>query len=282
MITTKTEISPAAAFVLYSSWPFFAVYCKSSIFPVRFPSVGEGFFKSETLRCGIILPGNQNPQQRSLSVKTEAKIRLLSLVGILFITIFPLIVNSIYLFAGGKSSSHPNFIYSLLWEALSLSLLYFVLHKQGRSLKDIGFEFRKTDIFHGLLLYLALYFVVIIAITISPSFLQAPQNVDFLRTKMTVSYLAFIVINPFFEELIVRAYTMTELNFLIKKEELTVLASTIIQTSYHLYQGLIPALYTGIIFFVFSIYFAKTRKIVPVILVHLLMDLTAISQLGKS
>ncbi|WP_139074832.1 CPBP family intramembrane glutamic endopeptidase [Paenibacillus elgii] len=149
-------------------------------------------------------------------------------------------------------------------------------------MKDIGFAFRKTDIFHGILLYLVLYFIVIIAVTISPSFLQAPQNVDFLRTKMTLSYFAFIVINPFFEELIVRAYTMTELSFLIKKEEITVLVSTIIQTSYHLYQGLIPALYTGIVFFVFSIYFAKTRKIVPVIMVHLLLDLTAISQLGKS
>lgn len=214
-------------------------------------------------------------------MKSEAKIRLLLLVSILLVTIFPLIVNSVYLFAGAKSGTHPNFVYSILWEMLSLSLLYFVLHRQGRSLKDIGFQFRKTDIFHGVLLYLVLYFVVIIAVTISPSFLQAPQNVDFLRTKMTVSYFAFIVINPFFEELIVRAYTMTELSFLIKKEELTVLASTIIQTSYHLYQGLIPALYTGIVFFVFSIYFAKTRKIVPVIMVHLLLDMTAISQLGK-
>ncbi|KPV56336.1 hypothetical protein QJ48_28265 [Paenibacillus sp. A3] len=214
-------------------------------------------------------------------MKSEAKIRLLLLVSILLITIFPLILNSVYLFSGAKSGTHPNFIYSILWETLSLSLLYFVLHRQGRSLKDIGFEFRKTDIFHALLLYMAVYFVVIIAVTISPSFLQAPQNVDFLRTKMTVSYFAFIVINPFFEELIVRAYTMTELNFLIKKEEITVLASTVIQTSYHLYQGLIPALYTGIVFFVFSIYFAKTRKIVPVIMVHLLLDMTAISQLGK-
>ncbi|GMX60578.1 hypothetical protein Elgi_06620 [Paenibacillus elgii] len=215
-------------------------------------------------------------------MKSEAKIRLLLLISILLITIFPLILNSVYLFSGAKSGTHPNFIYSILWETLSLSLLYFVLHRQGRSLKDIGFQFRKTDIFHGVLLYLVLYFVVIIAVTISPSFLQAPQNVDFLRTKMTVSYFAFIVINPFFEELIVRAYTMTELSFLIKKEELTVLASTIIQTSYHLYQGLIPALYTGIVFLVFSIYFAKTRKIVPVIMVHLILDLTAISQLGKS
>lgn len=215
-------------------------------------------------------------------MKSEAKIRLLLLVSILLIAIFPLILNSVYLFAGAKNGTHPNFIYSILWETLSLSLLYFVLHRQGRSLKDIGFQFRKTDIFQGVLLYLVLYFVVIIAVTISPSFLQAPQNVDFLRTKMTVSYFAFIVINPFFEELIVRAYTMTELSFLIKKEELTVLASTIIQTSYHLYQGLIPALYTGIVFLVFSIYFAKTRRIVPVIMVHLILDLTAINQLGKS
>ncbi|WP_171686452.1 CPBP family intramembrane glutamic endopeptidase [Paenibacillus planticolens] len=119
------------------------------------------------------------------------------------------------------------------------------------------------------------------AVTISPSFGQTPKNIDFLKTKISIFYLLFIIINPFFEELIVRAYTITETKYLFKKEEISVLISTLIQTSYHLYQGLIPALYAGIMFFIFSIYFVKSRRIVPVIIVHLFFDFMAMLDLGK-
>ncbi|MEW9700768.1 CPBP family intramembrane glutamic endopeptidase [Paenibacillus sp. SI8] len=164
---------------------------------------------------------------------------------------------------------------------LSLGALYLVLRKQGRAFKDIGFEFRKIDILHGFLLYFGIYIVYIIALTIAPNFSEAPKNIDFLKTNISIFYFVFIMINPFFEELIVRAYTITELKYLIKKEEMLVLISTLIQTSYHLYQGLIPALYVGIMFFIFSIYFVKSRKIVPVIIVHLFFDLMAMLHFGK-
>nr|WP_246320496.1 CPBP family intramembrane glutamic endopeptidase [Paenibacillus qinlingensis] len=155
------------------------------------------------------------------------------------------------------------------------------MKKQGRDYKDIGFEFQKTDILHGILLFLGIYITYIIALTISPNFGQTPKNIDFLKTNISIFYILFIIINPFFEELIVRAYIITESKYLLKNEEISVLISTVIQTSYHLYQGLIPALYAGIMFFVFSIYFVKSRRIVPVILVHLFFDFIAMLELGN-
>ncbi|MEC0231708.1 CPBP family intramembrane glutamic endopeptidase [Paenibacillus alba] len=217
-------------------------------------------------------------------MKADANIRLFSLFLILFFSISPLLINSLSLFVTGNSaeySADSHFIFSIIWEVLSLGILYFVLKKQGRNLQEIGFEFRKTDIWHAIVLYIGIYFVYIIAIAISPNFSQAPRNVDFLKTNISIFYVVFILINPFFEELIVRAYTITELKFFIKKEEFSVIASTLIQTSYHLYQGLIPALYVGIMFFIFSIYFVKSKRILPVIIIHLFFDLLAMFNLGK-
>ncbi|CAN7433226.1 CPBP family intramembrane glutamic endopeptidase [Paenibacillus sp. LjRoot56] len=218
-------------------------------------------------------------------MRSEAKIRTLALVAVFLISIFPLVVNSLYLFLTDKvseNSSDLQFISSIIWEIVSLGVLYLVLKKQGRDYTDIGFEFRKTDILHGIFLFFGIYILYVIALAISPNFGQTPKNIDFLKTNVSIFYLLFIIINPFFEELIVRAYAITEAKYLLKNEEISVLISTVIQTSYHLYQGLIPALYAGLMFFVFSIYFVKSRRIVPVILVHLFFDFIAMIELGNN
>ena len=55
---------------------------------------------------------------------------------------------------------------------------------------------------------------------------------------------------------------------------LAVTASNVLQTAYHLYQGLQLALCEGALFLFFSIYYAKTNRIMPVILAHLYIDLS--------
>jgi hypothetical protein len=49
--------------------------------------------------------------------------------------------------------------------------------------------------------------------------------------------------------------------------------SVAIQISYHLYQGAANVLVLIAVFTLFSIYYAQTRNIVPVIVAHLWMDL---------
>lgn len=141
-----------------------------------------------------------------------------------------------------ENSSDLQFISSIIWEIVSLGVLYLVLKTQGRDYKEIGFEFRKSDVLHVILLFFGIYIIYIIALAISPNFGQASKNIDFLKTNVSIFYLLFIIINPFFEELIVRAYAITEAKYLLKNEEISVLISTVIQTSYHLYQGINPCL----------------------------------------
>ena len=86
----------------------------------------------------------------------------------------------------------------------------------------------------------------------------------------------FLIINPFFEELTARAYVISEVQFFTSSRGLAVLFSVLLQSSYHLYQGLGPALLTIPLFAVFSLYYVKTKRILPVILAHMFFDFLAL------
>jgi len=74
--------------------------------------------------------------------------------------------------------------------------------------------------------------------------------------------------------MIVRAFLISETTALIGSSALAILFSVLLQTSYHLYQGLPYALAAGVIFLLFSVYYACTRRIVPVIFAHFIWDLS--------
>ncbi len=94
-----------------------------------------------------------------------------------------------------------------------------------------------------------------------------------------ISFL-YLLAAPIFEETIVRAYLMTELIELSWPPWLAVVLSFLLQGSYHLYYGVSGAILVSAGFVVLSIYFAKSRRLMPVLLCHLLWDLCA-SYLGK-
>ena len=95
----------------------------------------------------------------------------------------------------------------------------------------------------------------------------------FFGRGVEVITIIFLCINPFFEELIARAYLMTEVKYLAKSATTAVLVSTLFQMTYHLYQGVPLAMATGANFFLWSIFYAKTNRITPIILAHLYFDL---------
>ena len=88
--------------------------------------------------------------------------------------------------------------------------------------------------------------------------------------------IAFTCVNPFFEELIVRGYTMSEIRSAGGGMGVAIVLSVGLQMSYHLYQGAAHAIGLAAIFTIFSIYYAQTGKIVPVVLAHLTLDSLAL------
>jgi membrane protease YdiL (CAAX protease family) len=83
-----------------------------------------------------------------------------------------------------------------------------------------------------------------------------------------------VVVNPIYEEMIVRAFLISETIALVGSPAVAICFSVLLQTSYHMYQGLPYALTAGLIFLLFSVYYARTRRIVPGIIAHFIWDLS--------
>lgn len=106
----------------------------------------------------------------------------------------------------------------------------------------------------------------------------APNARDFFAHP-SVMAIPFSLLNPFFEELIVRAYLMTEVIELTGSQLLAILASVVVQSSYHLYYGWAGAIAISFQFLVFAIYYARARQALPIIVAHGFFDIFALFRL---
>jgi membrane protease YdiL (CAAX protease family) len=211
--------------------------------------------------------------------------------GLIFLVVFaPLLSVSIYAVASGRQlgGSSPGKAFTLsgiFTELGALALLSYVLFRQGRNFRSLGFGFSWKDIPRSLLVivlsYIALlvwwWGLVAIYRSLGRPLNSAPQNVEFMSNMLSVFGILFLLLNPFFEELIVRAYLISEVQFFTGSSSLAVLASVVIQSSYHLYQGVVPAFLTTSVFTVFSLYYIRTRRITPVIIAHMVFDFVAVA-----
>jgi membrane protease YdiL (CAAX protease family) len=175
------------------------------------------------------------------------------------------------------------YAFNMCREVFALGLLSYIVFRQGRTWLGFSERLEWMDIIRGGL-------VVVVASLVARSTYHLIQYSSFFWTgtwispkslkgflgSISVVSVSFQLLNPVYEELIVRAYVMTEVRELTSSSILAVLVSTILQTSYHLYQGWLRAAFVGGTFLVFSIYYAKTRRIGPIIAAHLFYDLAAL------
>ncbi|QUH28562.1 CPBP family intramembrane metalloprotease [Vallitalea guaymasensis] len=82
-----------------------------------------------------------------------------------------------------------------------------------------------------------------------------------------------MVINPLFEELIVRSFFIEKIEALTNSSLVAIILSIILQLLPHIYQGFIALIYLGVMFTIFSLYYIRYRRIVPVILAHIFLIL---------
>jgi membrane protease YdiL (CAAX protease family) len=198
------------------------------------------------------------------------------------ISVFAVLTGTTNLY--GSSPGHAFTLVGILMELGGLALLGYVLFRQGRSFANLGLGFSWKDIPRSVLVIILGYVAFIIwwiAIGLTyrltgHALNSTPHNVDFLSSMLSVWGILFLILNPFFEELIARAYVISEIQFLTGSSTLAVLFSVLLQSSYHLYQGVIPALLTTSLFTVFSLYYVKTKRIMPVIFAHMFFDFLAL------
>jgi membrane protease YdiL (CAAX protease family) len=222
---------------------------------------------------------------------TEQNIRIFEVILICAIAFGGDILASTYSFLGNNftsSSSNSNWpawdwTIRTLREASALGLLWYVLMRHGKSFRDLGLTWTRKDIGWAVILgvvgslafravYNAIYFAGLTTVSHKASSAYV-GNVLFGGGIVFMTIL-FQFLNPFFEELIVRAYVMTEVKQLTNNATKAIIISTLLQTSYHFYQGGPAAFGHMATFLIFSIFYVKTNRITPIILAHLYYDIS--------
>lgn len=216
---------------------------------------------------------------------TDRQLRIFEVVLLCILAFGGNILYAAYHFLGLKYGSSYSggisWLYSSMHEVTALGLLWYILLRRSRSIAELGFSWENKDVIRsvlvggaGILASTAVYGLIYIARLSTKSHITATATVErvLFGGGVTLMTIVFQFINPFFEELIVRAYLMTEVRQLTNSVSRAVILSTLLQMSYHFYQGATLAFAAGGTFLVFSIYYAKTNRITPVILAHLYMD----------
>ncbi|HLW52844.1 MAG TPA: type II CAAX endopeptidase family protein [Candidatus Angelobacter sp.] len=179
--------------------------------------------------------------------------------------------------------SNARFATGIFQELVALTLFAVLFSRQGRKVSSLGLSFQWTDIPMGLGLVTSSFVVMWTAESAIGSlwFITGHNAPHFRNTTgftETSSWilLPFLLLNPVFEETLVRGYLMTELTELRRSVFVAALVSVAVQTSYHLYYGLFGALVVGCGLSVFAFFYATTRRLMPVIVAHMAWDLTAL------
>lgn len=174
----------------------------------------------------------------------------------------------------------------LAQEMIALLLLGYVLSRRKLRISDLGLRWSPGELGPGALVAAVSYGAYMLGYMVLTwahgRLFGSPAHGASLHSLFgyaNVMMLVFSLVNPFFEELIVRAYLMTEIKELTGSWTLAALVSTVLQTAYHLYYGWTMALALGCQFLVFSMYYARTRRAMPLVVAHAVFDLVGVVQL---
>ncbi|MGA9355264.1 MAG: CPBP family intramembrane glutamic endopeptidase [Terriglobales bacterium] len=233
--------------------------------------------------------------RESSSVTTTSRSsRIFQLILVLTVAFGLPILASLLVFFGHRTlhpATQPRTFVAIIFQVIGLSCLALVLKYQKRSFKDIGVRLpmRIVEVAHSFGLFLGVFPVGLVAglvlvgvyaafgHQIHPAFDASALFGD----HITILTVLFVLLNPFHEELIVRGFLITEMEALYNNRALAIFVSVLIQSSYHLYQGLAPALVHASTFWLFSIYFMRTRRILPVVMAHMFLDVSALAVFAR-
>jgi membrane protease YdiL (CAAX protease family) len=216
--------------------------------------------------------------------------RISDLVVVLFVGFGTTVISNLSIILGPARTYSPfelnaGILGGLITEIGCLGVLFTILHYRRQPLSSLGLRFDREDFLPGIGMFFCAYAVFVAlyysALAVRPSLGVASAGFDFNQFGSSSPALLtlFMLVNPCFEEIVVRGYFSTELVALTKLKWVAVIVPALFQGSYHLYQGRLTAIsFTGM-FLLFSIYFMKTRRLVPVVIAHTVFDLTLIWRL---
>ena len=249
---------------------------------------------SENTSCEVEISANPVIQADApMNTRSSAKRRWTELALVLFVATALFIATSTYTAIYGVPPAIEHFgtvrvLSVLITEIAALLVLWYVLDRSGRRFADLGLKVSGRGLLAGLGLslgfvaagflgyYLAYYSIQIAHFHYFGSYLSFSSYHEPHESAgwgEALLYLLYLGLNPFFEESIVRGYLMTEILELSGSTTAAVLFSVAIQISYHTYQGSLAVAWLLSGFLVLAIYYARTRKLFPVIVAHAVLDI---------
>jgi membrane protease YdiL (CAAX protease family) len=232
-----------------------------------------------------------SPPETSIRTPSEAKqVRRFEVFLVLLVSFGTFFLSSLQILITGQSTTPRlqglRYTGGIIQEISGLLLLGYVLCRRRKKLVDLGFRWSLRSVITGtgiaVVSYIAYvvgsYIIFLIHKALFSSASSPSARTDFLPHRQIMA-IPFFLLNPFFEELIVRAYLMTEVEALTGSWRLAAVVSVAVQFSYHLYYGWQGALAVSIPFVVFSIYYAKTRQAMPIVIAHAAFDLWGLTRL---
>lgn len=212
-------------------------------------------------------------------------LELLVTVGLLVI---PSLLKAVYAFLHPAESSNIagsaswGFASLAIFEILLLLLVWHILRLNGETFADLTEPFHGKDVFRGVGLsiwcYVSYYGLAVLLMKVAGGISDAERSrrsLDIFHSQFSAFYLIGAIVNPFGEEVLVRGFLQTRLRQAGHGALVAVGVSVALQTSYHLYQGLIPCLALAPGFLVFAAYYQAHRRLWPVLIAHLILDLWA-------
>ncbi len=217
-------------------------------------------------------------------------LRALELLLVLAVAFTGPTITAFYILISGRPlavSPETNLVFltGILSELLALAVLVYVLFQQGSSLRNLGLGFRWRDLPISVLIAIlgyASFYLCELAIFYGYYFLTgkilslAHVTTPYLQTGVWIGSVVLVLVNPFYEELIVRAFAISQVRLMAGSGLLAVAFSVGIQSFYHLYQGIPTTLALATTFLVYSLYYVRSGRILPVILAHLYLDFLAL------
>jgi uncharacterized protein len=238
----------------------------------------------EASATGVVTPPSSPPQRAERKSLRWFEICLVIVVafGSYFLTSLNVLEHGV---AGLSHPENGRWAIGIIQELTGLCLLGYVLMRRGIGFRQLGLRWSFRDVGMGLLLAAASYLIYTAGYSIIHAihrgfFPSSASGVTFrdVFAHPTLLALPLFLLNPFFEELIVRAYLMTEIQALTGSWVAATTISVAVQTSYHLYYGWEGALSLAFQFVVFAMYYATTRRVTPVIVAHGLFDIMGFFQ----
>src|SRR5947209_5426075 len=233
---------------------------------------------------------SSDTEQQSHGFQVATRQRWEDLGLLLLVAVAPLVFNAFAALIYWPMKPAPSAMYTririlsnLLHEFISLVLVAYVLRRQRRTVRTIGMSFHWTDPLAGAALAAGgLFLSTMLSIVIrNASFLMTGifgelRNPRVIFAGLTPAlFLVYMMASSVFEETVVRGFLMTEITGLGRPVWMAALASVVLQTSYHVYYTIPGALSLSGIFIVFALYFARARRLLPVIIGHACVDLVA-------